>query len=37
MARYLKRERGISVSHNFVAALWREYDLQWLYHPVAAR
>jgi transposase len=28
MARYLKREEGISVSHNFVAMLWREYDLQ---------
>jgi len=28
MARYLKQEMGISVSHNFVAALWREYDLQ---------
>jgi transposase len=27
MARYLKRELGISVSHNFVAALWREHDL----------
>jgi transposase len=27
MARYLQRERGISVSHNFVAALWREHDL----------
>lgn len=28
MAGYLKREIGISVSHNFVAALWREYDFQ---------
>ena len=28
MARYLKREEGICVSHNYVAALWREYDLQ---------
>lgn len=28
MAGYLKREMGISVSHNFVAALWREHDLQ---------
>ena len=28
MARYLKREMGISVSHNFVAAVWREHDLQ---------
>jgi transposase len=28
MARYLKREMGIRVSHNFVAALWREHDLQ---------
>jgi transposase len=27
MARYLKREMGIFVSHNFVAALWREHDL----------
>ena len=27
MARYLKGELGISVSHNFVAALWREHDL----------
>lgn len=27
MARYLKQE-GISVSHNFVATLWREHDLQ---------
>jgi len=27
MARYLKREEGISVSHNFVADLWREYEL----------
>jgi hypothetical protein len=28
MARYLKQEVGISVSHSFVAALWREYSLQ---------
>jgi transposase len=28
MARYLEREEGICVSHNFVAALWREHDLQ---------
>jgi len=28
MARYLKQEMGISVSHNFVAALWRDHDLQ---------
>lgn len=28
MACYLKREMEISVSHNFVAALWREHDLQ---------
>jgi hypothetical protein len=28
MARYLNQETGISVSHNFVAALWREHDLQ---------
>jgi transposase len=28
MARYLKREEGISVSHSFVATLWREHDLQ---------
>jgi transposase len=27
VARYLKREQGISVSHNFVATLWREHDL----------
>jgi transposase len=27
MARYLKREEGISVSHNFVATVWREHDL----------
>ena len=27
MARYLKREEGISVSHSLVAALWREHDL----------
>jgi transposase len=28
MARYLKQEMGISVSHSFVAALWREHGLQ---------
>jgi len=28
MARYLKGEEGISVSHSFVATLWREHDLQ---------
>jgi transposase len=28
MARYLKREMGICISHNFVAALWRENGLQ---------
>lgn len=28
MARYLKQEMGISVSHNFVSTLWREHDLQ---------
>lgn len=28
MARYLQREMGVSVSHNFVAALWREHDIQ---------
>lgn len=28
MARYLKREMGICLSHNFVAALWREHGLQ---------
>jgi transposase len=28
MAHYLQQEMGISVSHNFVAALWREHDLQ---------
>jgi transposase len=28
MARYLKRHEGIDVSHNFVADLWREHDLQ---------
>jgi transposase len=28
MARYLKREEGISVWHSFVATLWREHDLQ---------
>jgi transposase len=28
MARYLKQEMGISVSHNFVATLWREHNLQ---------
>jgi len=28
MARYLKRHEGIEVSHNFVADLWRDNDLQ---------
>ena len=28
LARYLEREMGICVSHNFVAALWREHGLQ---------
>ena len=28
MARYLQREMGVAVSHNFVAALWREHDIQ---------
>ena len=28
MARHLKQEMGISVSHNFVSTLWREHDLQ---------
>jgi transposase len=28
MARYLKRKFGVSVSHNFVASLWREHNLQ---------
>jgi transposase len=28
MARYLQREMGVAVSHNFVAALWREHDVQ---------
>lgn len=28
MARYLKRYEGISVSHNFVAGLWREHGLK---------
>jgi transposase len=28
MAKYLKRHEGISVSHNFVAGLWRENGLQ---------
>ena len=28
MARYLQREMGVSVSHSFVAALWREHDVQ---------
>jgi transposase len=28
MARYLHREEGITVSHNFVAALWRQHGLQ---------
>ncbi|ABW12376.1 Integrase catalytic region [Parafrankia sp. EAN1pec] len=28
MARYLKRREGVSVSHTFVAQLWRENNLQ---------
>jgi transposase len=28
MARYLRRHENISVSHNFVAALWREHGLK---------
>ena len=28
MARYLKRAEGIAVSHNFIAQVWREHDLQ---------
>jgi transposase len=28
MAKHLKRHEGISVSHNFVAQLWREHGLQ---------
>lgn len=28
MARYLKRHEGIDVSHNFIAALWRDNGLQ---------
>ena len=28
MARYLKRAEGIAVSHNFIAQLWRDHDLQ---------
>jgi transposase len=28
MVKYLKRAEGISVSHNFVATLWREHGLQ---------
>lgn len=28
MAQYLKRAEGISVSHNFIAQVWREHDLQ---------
>jgi transposase len=28
MAKYLKREEGISVSHSFVATVWRENDLR---------
>jgi transposase len=32
MARYLERHEEISVSHNFVSALWREHGLQ----PVGA-
>lgn len=27
MAKYLKRREGITVSHNFIAGLWREHDL----------
>ena len=28
MATYLKRTEGISVSHNFIAQVWRDHDLQ---------
>ncbi|MGI8451325.1 MAG: IS630 family transposase [Streptosporangiaceae bacterium] len=28
MAKYLKREEGVMVSHSFVADLWREHDLK---------
>jgi transposase len=28
MARYLKRYEGVDMSHNFVAALWRDNGLQ---------
>ena len=28
MAKYLKRAEGISVSHNFIAAVWRDHELQ---------
>jgi transposase len=28
MAKYLRRHEGISVSHNFIAELWREHDLK---------
>jgi transposase len=28
MVRYLKRHEGITVSHNFVAELWREHELK---------
>jgi len=28
MAAYLKRVEGIHVSHNYIAGVWREYDLQ---------
>ena len=28
MAKYLERHEGISVSHNFVSALWRDHGLQ---------
>lgn len=28
MAKYLKRHEGVSVSHNFVAELWREHGLK---------
>lgn len=28
MAKYLRKHEGIEVSHNFVATLWREHDIQ---------
>jgi transposase len=28
MAKYLKRAEGIAVSHNFIAQVWRDHDLQ---------